>query len=100
MYISIPFVNLKPLNFYPFYCKYVFFTDNVNLVFSHLHPPTRTVALIRHRLPLLPFPSVFHLWSFALMSITDGYVLSYTVYSSYFLFLGMSLSDLKTEYTY
>ena len=68
MYISIPFVNLKPLNFYPFYCKYVFFTDNVNLVFSHLHPPTRTVALIRHRVYLY---CPFHLSFSSLVFCSD-----------------------------
>ena len=88
MYIVILFVNLNLFNFCSFYCKYVFFTDNVNLVFSHLHPPPRTVALIRHRLPLLPFPSQFIiscllLWCQSLMDMS--WVILCVLHNFYFL---------------
>ena len=49
---------------------------NFNLVFCHLHPPPRSVALIRQRLPLLSFPSQFNiscllLWCLSLVDVSS-----------------------------
>ena len=95
MYIAILLSILTLLPFVHSIVNMFFFSDNVNLAFSHLHSPPRTVYLIRQCVPLLPFPSQSYITCLLPLCLSPMDMSSVILFILHILFIGMSIFSLE-----